>query len=518
MSLLELAGTVFRRGCGIHLQTALSSPEYQKLCLEARDLGLSNPDDSALVQLLGTHLARRALQNVPVTIRAQLHKWHEGLTGQHELLELICAELTTCKWREARERTYDYNSDARCVLPAETGTWEDGDVQPNCLGTAHMLHGIADSLGANFFMANTLRANQDTLHAWKIRMLRALAGTLRHRPGVEEFVEKIDEAHVRALEAANVHHQAHHILIIQTEDGTWWAVDPYLSALYALAPSESRDANLAMVAAKRNTLLTATNPTPLIREAVAYMDTRIVIIDFMCALIEARYFTADAPDSPIDLLMYMAAKAMLHEGRVDDYAEFRRSLAFLHYKAVIENDGDMHAMAQYALVYAAHEIEDFDELSDRIEEEKEATKAHMDECLKRIETDRAYEQHIAVRLVRFVLKRMLGHTDELAQRQEARCHEALEIGWAPTVLGIATLNHMQYEDLGQRPSLRGYLAELLKSQWAIYDALVIADQKGEPINPERLNMFWGHLAKFDPMPDLIIAPLVFLLQGRRTNG
>lgn len=512
MPLHGLIDTVFRRGCGTSLQAALASDEYERLRQEAHALGLVEPDDSALVQLLGSSLAERAFENVPSSIKDQLHTWSDGVGAQMKLLQLIVDTLRSAHWAESETRAYAYNSDARCVLPAETGSWSDGPVKPNCLGVAGMMAGIAQFMQATHFFANVLRANQDDLHSVKINSLRTIADALHLRPRTEELATKVEGAYAAALEKANAHHQAHHVLVIQTDDGGWWVVDPYLDALYRLAPSPTRDKTLELMSQQRNKMLTTNNPVPGISARTAMLNTRLVALQFMCDIVEAHYQSA-APqmDSILDELRFMASHVWLRKKPMGEPGVFQRELVFMRAQILINNNREHKDLAQFALIYATHEIEDFEELSARVRESPHDTKAHLDACLTRAKEDPTYEEQLAIRLVRFALKNLMTHLDDLHNHADVRHHACLEIGWAPMALGIATLNHMQFEETGGMPAtLRGELAMLLRSQWAIYDALVIAQQTGEPIDPKRMTEFTTHLARFDDMPELVIVPLLLL--------
>jgi hypothetical protein len=501
MSLQTLAEVVFRRGCNVDLEYMLQSDAYRELLKEARDLNLVAPEDSALAQLLGATLADRAFQNMPWSIRSKIDTWHDGLDAQMALLQLVYEELNGEKWRTSETRQYAYNSDERCVLPAETGSWTDGPARPNCLGLAQMMVGFARAVGARHYLANVLRPNQDTLHALKTRLLKTTADMLRTHSYLDEFTAKIDKRYVEALERTNTDHQAHHVLVIQTADGTWWVVDPYLRALYSLRDNPHRTQALAQLAVDRNKALTTDNQATSINEHLAKIEMRLRIVDTMCLLIKR------SDELLLNDLSHLVAFSWLCQEPITDRHELARTLAFIQ----VESNPEQAGMASLALVCAVdEEVNDPIEMSVRLGEAPQEVMARLTASQQRAKTDPNYKLHMATRLVRFVLQDVLEHIDELNQRDDVRYHGGLEIGWAPMALGVATLNHMQFEDANSRPPLRGRLATLFKSQWVIYDALAIAKQQGEPIDPSLLAEWETHLARFDDAPDLVIVPLHLL--------
>ena len=497
MSLRALAEVVFRRGCKVGLRSVLRSDAYRALCEESRQLGLVRPEDSALVQLLGAKLADRAFQNIPWHIRRKVNTWHDGLDAQMDLLRLVYEGLNGGNWRETATRRYIYNSDARCVLPAEMGSWTRGPAKPNCLGVAQMMVGFARAVGAPHYLANVLRPNQNTLHSLKTRLLKTIADLLRRHDYLDEFTAKIDRKYVEALERTNVNHQAHHALVIQTDDGTWWVVDPYLRAMYSLSDNPQRDQALAQLKVERNKVLTTDHSSTGINEHLAKIEMRLRVVDVMCMLI------AKSDTSLLNDLAHLVAFSWLCHEPITDQDELGRTLAFLQ----VEPSAEQVSMASLAHVCAVHDENDPFQMTVRVRHAFQEVMAHFKASQERAEADPSYKLHIATRLVRFVLLDILEYVDELDERNDVRYHECLEIGWAPMALGVATLNHMQFDEANSGPSLRGALAALFPGQWVMYDALVMADQRGEPIDPNLLAEWEIRLARFNDAPDLVIVPL-----------
>jgi hypothetical protein len=477
-------------------------------------LGLVTPEESALVQLIGQKLAERALQNIPQALRDQLHTWWDGYEAQMALLRLIRDTFKSAAWNESDTRSYAYNSDARCVLPAETGSWKDGLVKPNCLGMAQMIVGIFQAIGAIYYLANTLRANQDTLHDWKLRTLRGTVDTLRQYAEMDVLTAKIQAAYIEALQDSTTEYMAHHVVVVITDDGASWVIDPYLDALYPLAESQSRHEKLTFISTARNRLLTTNNPSSALDLHLSKLQMVVNVVQFMCTIIELRH-NGQFAENPLDTLSFAAAHARLRDAPTGNHREFSRELTFLHARCLLKKDTTHPALAQLALRYAMDDSESLKELAATIKKSPAEARIYVKRGMARAAKDRNYEQHVAVRLVRFTLKHLMKELDNLPTHPEARGHESLEIGWAPMVLGIATLNYMQFEQPVGTPTLRGQLAKILPSQWAMYDALAIAEQRGEPIGPDDLAAFAKHLERFGDDPELLIVPWLLRMRSNR---
>ena len=524
MSFEALVDDVFRHGCGVSMQTALRSDEYERIRRQLQESESAYPEETALVELLGVKLAERAFRNMPWQVRKRIGEWHTGTDAQLRLLQYVCDQLDSRRWRRIGIRSYQYNSDNRCVLPAAMRSWQRGQVQPNCLGVAQMMVGFAQAVDAPHYLLNVVHSNQDTLHKYRLRALKALQGILCCAPDFAEYAKAVEQAYWNTLEVAGQPAQAHHVLVIQLDDGVWWVVDPYLRALYPLE-SQNWQAATEWVNSHHNRIALVRPVTPL-DKYVAWINMHLQALRLACGVFEQRF--GAEPKVHVSILRplsYMVAHVPTRETAESDMEAFGRELAGLEY-AVCDDSQDtvaLEQMAVLALTYAVYDIETIPELNATINKSPERAVKRVVSYMEHAAGDRTLERELCLRLVRFALKHLMQYLEDLYEDPYAKQHECLEVSWAPMGIGIATLNHVQgtampgspvtVDDSGRTAGLQGKLSSLFSGQWVLYDTLALAREKGEAIHPDYIPSIAYNLERHYEVPEMMITPLRLLSNG-----
>lgn len=500
MSLDEFAAVVFRRGCGISLQYATRVPRYRQLVDEATELELPEPKASALVELLGERLADRAFRNLPKAIRDSAAKWHDGIHAQKEILHLLHTQLLSSRWQRGRRKKYAYNSDIRSVLPHEMQSWQRGRVMPNCLGVAQMLVGFARAAGAPHYLANVVRTFEHEILDWEVRSLRIANKTIGRLPTRNQqmihIARKLRKGYEQALLNANTRHhtEAHHVLILQLADNTWWVVDPYLDAYYSLGDDQERDMAVRLLdGAMRNRVLlmthARTDPPPHTRT----LHNKLLALGYMYALIGVQFRPGKMQGSILPALGRAVAYVEVCESKCSN-KEFLFKLAEL--TESVPEDIPNKEQFDHAFAFTMLEAADPD-----LDERKLMPRLH------RSLYDTALQQRLAWRIVAFYLQRFIDSLDELYSNRAAREHECLELAQPSLMLGVATLNHMR----SRMPvRLGGLLSMLSSSQWVLSDTLA-AEQSADPIRHEYRQTIITRLEVLRNGPaNVLIPPLQYL--------
>jgi hypothetical protein len=342
-------------------------------------------------------------------------------------------------------------------------------------------------------------------------------------PQFGEYEQKVEQARWKALETANRPTQAHHLLVIQLADATWWVVDPYLGALYPLADCKEWEAATTWVAGHHERVALVRPGTP-VRTYINGINIHMRALEFACMMFNGRFGPVQVlDDSVINLLSYVAGHAQTSNVTVSDPRGLSLELAALELMVGDETQDTtaLEQTATQALVYAAYDIENFSELNATINKSPDQVIAHVGICLVRATEDQAFEKHLSMRIIRFMLKCFMQYLDGLQDDPNTRQHECLEVAWASMGIGIATLNHVQAsanfaadaraDTLGLTVSLQGKLSTLFSGQWVLYDTLALACEKGESIHPDYLPAIMHNLERVREVPDMMITPLRLLV-------
>lgn len=239
MALSELSEAVFRRGVGISRRYALGTARYHELCaLYENEASEKDVQLAAEAHYLGERLSDRAFQNLPKLFRDAAVQWPSlDALQQQSILEMLVNRLRTAHWRKRRAVPQSSGDDPARALPRETGSWQRGKIQPNCLGLAQMLVGFARATGAEHFLLTPIVRSDHAAEDFLMRNTKQMLDLMSDYQGnasVRRLTRTLTMQYRRSLTALDMMQRdgrAHHALVIRRRDGEWWIVDPYMYQL-----------------------------------------------------------------------------------------------------------------------------------------------------------------------------------------------------------------------------------------------------------------------------------------------
>jgi hypothetical protein len=254
MSLDDHMQTAFHRGTGVSREYALRSKRVRELTQETVRNPQITPTDFAEMTYLGERLADAAFKAIPRYYRREALKWADMEQYDHKiLLTMLSYELNSAEWKR-RARRLDAHlpySSFESVLPGVYRSWRRGPVQPNCLGVTQMLIGFARKTGAKHLMVNVLERVDERklveIHKSLTLIKDELFAGHQHIPAVRRLgrsIARYDREVLDTLGRIYDKHGAHHALLIQTRDGSWQLLDPYLMSHIPTIENESADSEL----------------------------------------------------------------------------------------------------------------------------------------------------------------------------------------------------------------------------------------------------------------------------------
>lgn len=480
MALHELIEATFRRGCGISVESAMSTPLYRKLKNRAAKLTVEDPAEFALVQYLGECLADRAAQNIPQKVKNKLYLWDEGIEAQQELLATIMEEMSCDNWRKRRKGTKRQRYGvADSALPAATRSWERGSIQPNCLGVAQMLVGFARQVGAEHYLINVLKTHVERALESEIENIdilnRILSNGLPDDPGARKCMSLLEEVkHDVLVDLHNAQNQqAHHALAIKLADGTWWILDPYLISLHQLRFELSKvQKNLERLNSdpRRVVMLQGLVPVPVRKAQQVQIARRWKQVNMVGRMISLHEKDELPHWDIVQDAAWVAAYHYVGELRryskkhatPEQLAQFEKEYSYLMSEAVVPEVLCKHFTGR---VTAAQ------------------TQAYLElyrRCEKSIRGSKRRSRIALYRMLRATIRQLLREFWQYTYHSQNIRHGSIEITDPATMLGCATLNHMRIKT-GMH--VQGRLSVYTRSQWVLLDTYA-AQQRGDTPDAE----------------------------------
>ncbi len=464
MALQRLLDTAFTRGCSITVEYAQRTPRYAELVEDSSTTTVDNPEEFALVRYLGERLADRAAQNLPAKIKHSLHLWNDGLEAQQQFLNLVINELSSENWMKRRsgKRNHSYSS-RNTVLPSMTKSWARGLLQPNCLGMAQTLVGMARFLGARHYVINVLHGNDERKLAEELEVFTWLYEQL------EQFNNLIEVRRIRKMLFANREKallhlakvqevQAHHALVIELQDGTWMIVDPYFSVLHQFNRFHTKIVqkkleNIAKGPTRTVMFSGELMPAKLVR--AAGKQERVLETGILYAL---QRMSKDEPgDINAVAWVVSAAYAGFPKGADEGQTNAQnRDFTYLY-----------NLLWIYTCIPEWRRESFIDDLSKPIQRTKSLEELQDEFAVYRaaVKRDKVRRQRAYPRMARALTRTLM---DELRNGQSGKRHYAIEVADPAVMLGTATLNHLRVRT---GTYVHGRLSVYTSSQWVLLDTL-----------------------------------------------
>jgi hypothetical protein len=498
VTLERLFETAFTRGCDISVEYARRTPRYKELLKHSETTRMQNPSEFALVRYLGEKLADRASQNLPVRIKHSLHLWDEGLDSQHKLLQIVMETMTVGNWRKHRkgQRLRKYSS-ADSVLPGVTKSWAKGKVQPNCLGVAQMLVGLARMVGANHYLVNVLESNESRLISQDCDAFREVIETLEPYSDIRELrltKQSMERNLNKAMNRLAKYQpgEAHHALVIQMSDDSWMFVDPWLRIIHPLKLSTK----------KISALLQATEKQP---NKLVVMKGLIPVNQRLNASRKALMLEAS-----VQFVLNISEKVLKDEKKIGNIVEsvaWYVSAGYTGNKTnslkgtTPEQRKEHNGLNNFLLIHAMLPpkrrpiFEKEWGYNNRSVEKR--LRLEYEITAKAVNRDRVRVKRALYRMIRVICSEMIRERLIIAENTSEFRHSSIEIADPATMLGVATLNHLRVRTGNY---VNGRLSVYTSSQWVMLDTLA-AMHKGDKPDAESekvLQKMQKHLQKMPP--------------------
>lgn len=514
MTLQRLLDTAFRRGCGISMGYAQSTPRYAELLTGESTVKVETPEEFALIRYLGEQLADRAAHNLPAKIKHSLHLWGEGLEAQHELLDIVMENLNSDNWRKRRKgkRLRKYSS-RDTVLPAVTKSWARGPLQPNCLGAAQLLVGFARLVGARHYVVNVLVTNEERnarndneLFVWLDDKL-VKHGNGREITAIRKVLAKNRQVALMQLNKLQ-ERQAHHALAIELVDGSWMIVDPYLGVMHQLYRFKTKRLQTKLGLINRN-------PTRTVMLAGGLMDVKerqianrkaAILESAILFMLETRRKAYEHPESELEIesAAWVAARhyAGLAKGQAQDVTKQQNyDFNYLY-----------NLLLMYAYVPPKRRKSFIDDVWGKAKA-KQPPIAGLREEFERYRVavlkdkrrrDRAYP-----RMAQCLVKVLLDELRATARAHEGARHMSIEVADPATMLGCATLNHLRVRT---GTYVHGRLSVYTSSQWVLLDTLS-AQNRGDIPDAESEKIILAQQARMHKADPRLVLTALHNLEG-----
>lgn len=471
MTLQRLLAASFNNGCGVSMERALLAPRYQELVSEHAGDKNGATEEFAQVELLGEMLADRAAKNLPIRVRNIMHRWGEGPDAQRQVLDVIMRTMSSAQWKKYGDRrnTRRRYGTQKSVLPAIVKSWERGPVRPNCLGIAQMLVGFARSVGARHYLVTTLKTEPMQADEMMLQVLDAIderLSKLKNVPEVQRLRADMQKERVATLCHIDKlqREQAHHALLIQLSDGSWYVVDPYFSILQKLEINRWRRQFNYLLARIDKTYAGMLLSPPLTEKGKQY---RKRIETFAVALVFLRNHIA----------------RLNRRKRFDSYAIEQMAVTIaLYCLGLTEEESQKFDLKtatkqQLAVFSNVHYVlMDFAYVPSKVRKAERDGKVvsteQFKEYIRITRRNRVRYKRAQWRLLRGVAQLMLDVVHKNSEDRDSRMHQLLDVGHPAITVACATLNHQRAKS---GVHIHGRLALYTSSQWILHDTLAAAE-------------------------------------------
>lgn len=251
MNFNELVDLAFTRGVGMRRLKMLTSVHfYEDLLAKIGSTEYAVAVERAEMVFLGERLADEAFKSLPSNLQEKAELWAtQSHSERRETAKALLSELTTARWAELRgidPRSAPKKPVIDEALPRMYGSWESGPTQPNCLGMAQMLVGFGRATGSRVILIDTIRRFDRTFITDMYRMISALTELLErhshisHLEDVRKDLESHAEPYLKDIQYFTEYDQAHHAVMIESDDGRWLVVDVYMDRCYTYDDERDR--------------------------------------------------------------------------------------------------------------------------------------------------------------------------------------------------------------------------------------------------------------------------------------